>query len=360
MGFRFRKSVNIGGFRINISKSGIGYSYGTKGYRVTKKVNGGIRETFSVPGTGLSYVKDYPTNKIDKSNTEQNIDSKSIDVTQYTESSATDLINKCKSTANKNSYIVLGKVIGIALGVLLAVAINVHIILKVIIGLIPIIGSFFIKKLSINLDYVLDENRQKIFDKTNEYISCLGSCDGFWNITSETYVENTNANSGCSSLYKFGPARIIDEQDLFTSNLKIQCLDIGNIKLYFLPEFILMRSGNDFGAISYSKINCVSFNVNFVENRTVPEDTEILGYNWKYQRKDGGPDNRFSFNTKIPRCAYSKFSLLTEDESIKISLLCSNREKADKCSNGIIKIQKGFRKLDESQEFDIGSYFDEE
>lgn len=59
MGGRFRKSVKLGGARINLSKSGIGYSVGGKGYRVTKKAGGGYRTTASVPGTGLSYVKDY-------------------------------------------------------------------------------------------------------------------------------------------------------------------------------------------------------------------------------------------------------------------------------------------------------------
>lgn len=59
MGFRIRKSINIGGFRINLSKSGIGYSYGVKGARVTKKSNGGTRITTSIPGTGISYVKEY-------------------------------------------------------------------------------------------------------------------------------------------------------------------------------------------------------------------------------------------------------------------------------------------------------------
>lgn len=56
MGMRFRKSKNIGGFRINLSKSGIGYSMGCKGARVTKKANGGTRQTLSIPGTGVSYV----------------------------------------------------------------------------------------------------------------------------------------------------------------------------------------------------------------------------------------------------------------------------------------------------------------
>lgn len=58
MGFRFRKSVNLGGVRINFSKSGVGYSYGGKGVRITKKANGGTRTTLSIPGAGISYVEE--------------------------------------------------------------------------------------------------------------------------------------------------------------------------------------------------------------------------------------------------------------------------------------------------------------
>lgn len=59
MGFRFRKSYKLpGGFRINLSKSGIGYSWGVKGYRITKKANGNVRKTMSVPGTGISHVSE--------------------------------------------------------------------------------------------------------------------------------------------------------------------------------------------------------------------------------------------------------------------------------------------------------------
>lgn len=37
MSFRMRKTINLGGgFRINLSKSGIGYSWGVPGFRVTK------------------------------------------------------------------------------------------------------------------------------------------------------------------------------------------------------------------------------------------------------------------------------------------------------------------------------------
>ena len=57
MGFRFRKSINLGGgFRVNLSKSGVGYSWGIKGVRFTRTAKGRSRSTFSVPGTGLSYT----------------------------------------------------------------------------------------------------------------------------------------------------------------------------------------------------------------------------------------------------------------------------------------------------------------
>ncbi len=41
MGFRFHKSFNLGnGFRLNLSKSGVGYSWGTTGFRISKRAGG--------------------------------------------------------------------------------------------------------------------------------------------------------------------------------------------------------------------------------------------------------------------------------------------------------------------------------
>ena len=68
MGFRFRKSKNFGPLRINLSKTGVGWSIGTKGVRYTKRADGKKQTTLSVPGTGLSYVEVSGNNK-DSSNT---------------------------------------------------------------------------------------------------------------------------------------------------------------------------------------------------------------------------------------------------------------------------------------------------
>jgi Protein of unknown function (DUF4236) len=56
MGFSYRKSVKMGPFRVTASKSGISYSAGVKGARVTKRANGKVQATLSAPGTGLRYT----------------------------------------------------------------------------------------------------------------------------------------------------------------------------------------------------------------------------------------------------------------------------------------------------------------
>ena len=67
MGLRFRKSINIGKFlRINFSKSGIGYSVGVPGARLSRSAKGDTKTTYSIPGTGISYSPDKPKNKKEK------------------------------------------------------------------------------------------------------------------------------------------------------------------------------------------------------------------------------------------------------------------------------------------------------
>lgn len=58
MGFRYRKSLNLGPFRVNLSKSGVGYSVGGSGFRTGVRSNGRKYTSVSLPGTGMSYVKE--------------------------------------------------------------------------------------------------------------------------------------------------------------------------------------------------------------------------------------------------------------------------------------------------------------
>ena len=57
MAFYYRKSVNLGPFRVNLSKSGLGYSVGGRGFRVGTTSRGRKYTSFSIPGTGVGYRK---------------------------------------------------------------------------------------------------------------------------------------------------------------------------------------------------------------------------------------------------------------------------------------------------------------
>ena len=58
MGWSFRKSLNLGGgFRLNLSKGGIGLSGGIRGFRVGVGPRG-TRVQSTIPGTGITYRKE--------------------------------------------------------------------------------------------------------------------------------------------------------------------------------------------------------------------------------------------------------------------------------------------------------------
>jgi hypothetical protein len=57
MGWYFRRSKSFGPLRINLSKSGIGWSLGTRGLRIGRSATGRKSTNVSIPGTGIGYRK---------------------------------------------------------------------------------------------------------------------------------------------------------------------------------------------------------------------------------------------------------------------------------------------------------------
>lgn len=54
MGWRYRKSVRFGPFRVNVSRRGVGYSIGGAGFRTGVRADGRRYTSVGFPGTGLS------------------------------------------------------------------------------------------------------------------------------------------------------------------------------------------------------------------------------------------------------------------------------------------------------------------
>jgi hypothetical protein len=55
MGWYFRRSLGLGPFRLNLSRSGVGWSVGGRGFRVGRDARGRPTKHASIPGTGIGY-----------------------------------------------------------------------------------------------------------------------------------------------------------------------------------------------------------------------------------------------------------------------------------------------------------------
>ncbi|RPH95270.1 DUF4236 domain-containing protein [candidate division KSB1 bacterium] len=63
MGWIFRRAIRFGPGRMNMSKRGVGWSWGVPGLRTGISADGRRYWSFGFPGTGLYYRK-YYTNKL--------------------------------------------------------------------------------------------------------------------------------------------------------------------------------------------------------------------------------------------------------------------------------------------------------
>ena len=67
MSFRLRKTFNLGnGIRFNLSKSGVGWSWGNHFFRKTYTSKNKTRTTLTIPNTGLSYISEKQTKNVKK------------------------------------------------------------------------------------------------------------------------------------------------------------------------------------------------------------------------------------------------------------------------------------------------------
>jgi hypothetical protein len=57
VGFFFRKSMNAGPVRVNMSKKGAGASFGFPGFRIGISADGRKYLRLSIPGTGIGWTK---------------------------------------------------------------------------------------------------------------------------------------------------------------------------------------------------------------------------------------------------------------------------------------------------------------
>lgn len=344
MGFRYRKSINLGGgFRINLSKSGVGYSWGTKGFRVGKTASGRTRTTYSIPGTGISYVSESGGRKRQGGNQNQrrkqplphnnpptparqfqptvdhyrNIESANIE--NFRSAEFISITSAIEHTIKMNKW---GT--GLIWCVFLCV-LNPGLLVVPLIGIILKIVAH--TKGAVHLEYDFDSEKG---DEHNRRIGAwiiLAEGDKEWQVITETHNTNTKVNAGASRSLNRKTCEIKKGTPFYVkANVDVIQVKLQKEMLLILPDKVFIIRGTKVGAESYDKVQISISSTNFVESNPVPKDAQVIGHTWQYVNKNGTPDRRYSNNKQLPVCLYGVVRL-TSPSGINVEIQVSNIQK---------------------------------
>lgn len=304
MGVRFRKSINLGkGFRVNMSKSGPGFSWGGKGFRVTKKANGGFRTTAYIPGTGLSYQKDFSNplkgdNKKAKKSGDK-FDEKVTDIEErdfgldFKNLKSTGLRDVLDQAGYKYPLRKLGLLVFI-LGIVLTF-VNPILVIVAIAGAI----MYFYKKTSpVEIEYDFEDGASEEYDLTNKLLAGILESDKVW------LVDGLLADDDRSTITARKELKIKEglAGDLST-NVKVYSLVAGDLTLSFLPDALLINKNGVNKAIDYKDLQVDLRSENFLEEEKVADAT-LIDKTYLHSNKDGSPDKRYKDNPEVNLVEY--------------------------------------------------------
>lgn len=321
MGLRFRRSFNLGGgFRVNLSKSGVSYSWGVPGYRVTKTSSGKTRRTYSIPGTGISYVDEGSGNNsqtVPRPDDVSTIDWEDIDGNNLSDLQPVefeDFIKKLTlrihlrkwSTRMVYCFILFFNPLFVTIGV---------------VGLLIKLYMMTFGKLQI--DYTLDDDSLEQYNNRVDAWKLLKKSKQLWYID-KTATVNTKNYGGSSLAASMKPLKISTKKPYFMkTNMDIIQLSFKKGALIILPDRIVLMDSKNVGVAKHENISYEVEACRTVQHEKAPSDARKYGTTWEHVNKDGTPDARYKNNKAVDVYLYPVIRI-TSSEGLNVSLSCSS------------------------------------
>lgn len=316
MGVRFRKSINLGkGFRINMSKSGPGFSWGGKGFRLTKKAGGGFRTTAYIQGTGLSYQKDFSNPLGPKKN--QKVGKKTEDIgndmgqrdfgLDFKKLESTGLKDVLEEAGYKYPFRKIGLVVFI-LGLVLTF-INPILVILAIIGAVM---YFYKKQGPVEIEYDFESGASEEYDLTNSLLAGILESDRVWLVEGLKLYEDKNIITARKDLTirKGLPGEL-------STNVETYSLMAGDLTLSFLPDALLINKNGQNKALSYEDMEVDLRGESFLEEKRI-KDASLIGKTYLHTNKDGSPDKRYKENPELNHVEYGVLEMKNKDMDLVI------------------------------------------
>lgn len=345
MPFYIRKSVNVGPFRFNLSKSGIGVSAGIKGLRIgtgprghyIHAGRGGLYYRSSI-GTRPGRSEDLDGSEYDSGGSrpippsspcgpgrapeqysEPNVQMVAVsseDVLQMQDGRFADVLADLNA---KQGALPLMAIAGWGGGGLTLLAggsggPTVFAFLSFVTAAAMALGWWLdSSNRSSVLMYDLDGEALEAYEAMTRAFDVLRTCAGIWHVDAGGAVRDIHTwkrNGGASHILDKRPTSFsYSLPRVIKSNITPPAIKSGKETLYFLPDFLLVVENAKIGAVAYERLNIQWQDSYFIENQAVPSDTQIISYTWQHPNKSGGPDRRFANNRQVPVCLYESIYL---------------------------------------------------
>ncbi len=349
MPFYIRKAFNKGPFRLNLSKSGFGSSFGATGFRVGIRPDG---SRYVHAGRYGLYFRDElksPTNTNHYSqphffandgiasdiNLGNRVEIGNIDLNEFRDCDYEKILSCLTKSYSKPKIELLIIVLVFSFSIFVAINNNIAGIISFITSFISSFFLFHIYKArrSISLNYndteILNHNKSAIID-LHKSLSTIEKI--YFNNAHFSYASSTSMADGVLDLEK---AKIyMGLHKWLDSYSKALVIETKDNSVYFMPDGIFIRKVNRFGYIGYSDFH-VNFNgFPFIESNPT-QDTEIIKRDY-----DGSAIYLYG-DLKILR---------KQDDEIIVNLITSNKNKTIPAINILSTIKYIIDKTTESEE----------
>jgi len=342
MGWYFRKSFGFGPLRVNLSKSGVGYSLGVRGARIGANARG----TYIRMGrSGIYYQKYLQTKSLGAQTRSVPVQPQpasepelahvihTASASSLQDSSAIELLQEITFLHRKAR--IAPVVIGLtACAVGISMLANLPVWTEIAVVLVGAVAHAIATKADykrkvLHLDYALETEAARAYVALLQGIEQLRGLGGLWRISSGETNTNTKYHAGAQ--YSIKRNRIVTRLEpprFISTDAAVAMVNTGPQRLYFLPDRILVYEGDQIGAVSYGSLVFTVGPSTFVESDAVPPDAEIIGRTWRYTNKSGGPDRRFSNNPQIPLVRYASIGMQSSG-GLNYLFQASNMQKAN-------------------------------
>lgn len=355
--FRFHRQLRLGIFKVNFSKTGIGYGIGCKGFSLVKTANGKTRMTNSLYGTGISYINEFGTsNKSNKYssmlegikiNSFANSNSK-VEVISDTKKLMYLSIREYFATCQKLNWMlpavfIICFYIPLIFARLSIMSIEISGIISTLLFLSFALYNVYYKvNGKVKLEYSYSDGGEDYLNNFNEMIKILAANDTIWKVHG-TYDIDANERSWANKgVLQYKLAISLKAPDFIESNYLPYCLSAYKMDYYLYPDCIIYVEGKNISIIDL-KENEYKFNISNIQVEATPIDALEIGKTYKHRNNDGTPDARFKDNSLLSIIMAGTMSITTKSGFnilLYLSSICKTQKLCNKISEMIKKYEK--------------------